>query len=344
MNKLGTLYDSVAKMDYSLYAMPYQELKTLVVSGMTLSEEQVIRFDSESEFFRPDWGGKRALELKQTTRIRHAEIGLEQMPFILSYQSEKDRYVLLDGFNRLFGSHGTFTQDVLVKVYEDITPKDWVNIMTHANAWKVSKSGGVAMMDRGFKLSLFEHYGIDLAISPIGDEREEPLRYQSAFSTYFNREPFDTLLDSERFLDDARLLIQLLMTDLTFHHKTKKVDEWMKSNEYDMKRYAHSFEQLKQILVIVLGSIRRKEIREGWTQAELTMDDVLAFYQRDDLQKHFVKVTQMQVPGHIENYIKKHLKVELEAYLMEKMGHNYTAPAPKVKAVTGGFKITDDMV
>lgn len=341
MNKLGTLYDSVAKMDYSLYAMPYQELKTLVVNGMTLSEEQVIRFDSKSEFFRPDYRGERAIELKKTTRIQHALLGLEQMPFILSYQSENDRYLLLDGFNRLFGSYGTFDQTVLVKVYEDITPKDWVNIMTHANAWK---GAGVAMMDRGFKLSLFEHYGIDLAISPIGDEQEEPLRYQGAFSTYFNREPFDTLLNSERFLDDARLLIQLLMTELTFHNKTKKVDEWIKSDEYDMKRYAHSFEQLKIILVLVLGSIRRKEIREGWTQAKLSMEDVLAFYQREDLQKHFVKATQMQVPGHIENYIKKHLKVEVESFLMEKMGHAYTPPAPKEKTVTGSFKITDDMV
>lgn len=335
MNELGKLYDSVAKMEYTLFSMPYLELKKLVLSGLSMTEEEVIRFDTESEYY-----SKIAVRKKETERPLHVQLGLEQMPFVLSYDSEENRYRLLDGFNRLFGSYGVFEQTVLVKVYQDITQKDWSNIMAHANAWKITNLNVKAMMDRGFKLSLFEHYGIDLTTSPNGNV---PLLYPTAFSSYFNRDVFGTMLNHTRLVEDTNLIIQFLSEQLSYHNKTKQVDEWILGENRHMKGYAHSFELLKEEMVFLLGELRRKEISESFVQNEIKLNDLKSFYEQKELQKHFVKVTNMKVPGHTENYIKKHLSELMKEHLSEKLGHLYENSSITVAASTP-VKITEDML
>jgi hypothetical protein len=51
--------------------------------------------------------------------------------------------------------------------------------------------------------------------------------------------------------------------------------------------------------------------------------------ERDDLQKNFVKLANMQVYGHAENFVKKHLNEAYKEHLMVALGHTYTPPAPK---------------
>lgn len=329
MNELGKLYDSVAKMEYELFSMPYLELKNLVLSGLSMTEKEVIRFDSEY------YGVK-----KQTERPLHVQLGLEQMPFLLSYDSKGNRYRLLDGFNRLFGSNRVFEQTVLVKVYQDITQKNWSNIMAHANAWKITNLNIKAMMDRGFKLSLFEHYGIDLTTSPNG---KMPFFYSTAFSSYFNRDVFATMINHTRFVEDTHLIIQFLSEQLSYHNKTKQVDEWILGENHYMKNYAHSFELLKKEMVVLLGELRREEIQKSYVQNEIKLNDLKSFYEKKELQKHFVKVTNMKVPGHTENYIKKHLSELMKEHLSEKLGHFYEKPIITLAESTP-VKITEDML
>lgn len=54
--------------------------------------------------------------------------------------------------------------------------------------------------------------------------------------------------------------------------------------------------------------------------------------ERDDLQKLFIKASNMQVYGHAENFIKRELEEVFKEYLMTERGHVYTAPAPKVES------------
>lgn len=343
MKKLDVLHDSIAKRDYELYSMSYQELKALVVRDLTMKEEDVIRYDSDSEYFRPTYSGKRKKEEKSTIRVQHAMLGLEQMPFILAHQTAEKRYVLMDGFNRLFGSFGEFEQMVLVKVYKDVTEKDWVNIMTHSNAWKMKQGDGVKMMDRGFKLSIFENYGIDLIATHLDDDRENPLHFQTIFQKYFNYSPFETLFDNDQFLNDTRLLIRLLKEPLRFHNKTKKVDEWIESAPKEYKRFAHSDELIKLEIAICLGHVRRLENKKGGARGSVTFEDVMNWFQQESLQKHFVKVTKMQVPGHTKNYIDKHLRGDLIDFLMGLMDVN---DEPKEEEVIPkkDWTITEDML
>lgn len=348
MKKLGMLFDSVAKVNYELVQMPLEEVKQLVVQGLSIKEGDVIRFDSGSEYVRPDYQGKRKLALKEQIRPRHAQLGLEHTPFILSFDAKDNRYRILDGFNRLFGHTGTLGQDVLVKVYTNISPKTWINVMMHANAWKVLTDGrGSHFMDRGFRLSLQEHFGIDLAISPTGDQ-ENFLNYERAMGAYASNSSeriLDTLLNNGRFVEDIALMKELLLTQLQYHNKTRKVDEMILESAYDFNRYSQGFDLIKKCFVNIIGHIRRVELSKNLEQKAITMELAQSVFNLDSLQKHYVKVTNMQVQGHAENYVEKHIVEPMKEHLYTALGYPYVSPEEKkARQEKKSVIVTDNML
>lgn len=50
------------------------------------------------------------------------------------------------------------------------------------------------------------------------------------------------------------------------------------------------------------------------------------FFEEPTLQKHFVKIINMAVDGHIINYIQKNLREVIRKRIVEGMGYIYKAP------------------
>lgn len=173
--------------------------------------------------------------------------------------------------------------------------------------------------------------------------RNIPLHFQTIFKKYFNYSSFETLFDNDQFLNDTRLLLSLLKEHLRFHNKTKKVDEWIESAPKEYKRFAHSYELIKLEIAIILGYIRRIEYRQGGERGKVTFEDVMQWLKQESLQKHFVKVTKMQVPGHTKNYIDKHLRDDLRNFLMDLMDVS-DEPKKKEDVQNTDWTITEDML
>lgn len=347
MKKVGMLFDSVAKVNYELVQMPIKELKQLVIQGMSIPEEEIIRFDSDSEYVRPDFQGDRKRKLKETIRPRHAQLGLEHTPFILSFDTKSNRYLILDGYNRLFGHTKLLEQDVLVKVYTNVSTKTWINVMMHANTWKLlSNDYGPKYTDRGFRLSLFEHFGVDLAISPT-DDRENFLEYNRALSVYARgtEQVLDTMLDNGRLVEDIALMKELLLTQNQYHNKTRKVDEMILELDYEFNRFKQGFDLIKTCFIRIVGHIRRVELAKNLNQKAITKELAQSVFQLESLQKHYVKVTNMQVKGHAENYVKKHIEEPMREYMYTELGYPYTSPEEK-KALKANKStvVTEDML
>lgn len=336
MEKLTQMYDELSGVSYDVYKTTPMELKKRLLKDSDLSEEQILVFDSQSEVNATGFMRETVIERRKTDRLTYATLGLESTPFIVSLDSTDGKMRLLDGYNRLFGTYETFTQEILLKVYHDITPMVWMNVMSYANAWKIkSADRSSRYMDRGFKWSLYEHFGIDLAVKP-NDSAENSLKlsFMDAY-TSGNRHGSSsdrvlaTLLRNEQCIQDMAVMKELVLTPIRYKEIKKKEVQWVVADEREFARYNQSLDIVKEKLLGVLGAIRRYEIRNNTKQLPLTYGIIQELLERDDLQKAYVKAVTMQVYGHAENHIKKHLHEAFKEHLMTALGHTYTPPAPK---------------
>lgn len=103
------------------------------------------------------------IEEKSADRIEKVEHAIESYFFVIEEKADGG-YVLLDGFNRLFGSYyDNHQKEIFVKVYKNLDAVEYTQIVLEANDWKIKSNGyDENFLDRGVKLSLFMKYGIDL--------------------------------------------------------------------------------------------------------------------------------------------------------------------------------------
>lgn len=101
---------------------------------------------------------------RPATRLKRALIGAENYPFIV--EINQDKVILLDGFNRLFGTDLMNPEkEIIVKVYHDLSQKDYSNVLYCVNDWKTKGHDFSELFyDRGVRASLWVKYG--LIVSP----------------------------------------------------------------------------------------------------------------------------------------------------------------------------------
>lgn len=336
MEKLTHMYDELSGVSYDVYKTTPSELKSRLLRDSDLSEEQILFFDSQNEVHGTDFMKEHIIKRRKTERVTYATLGLESSPFIVSLDSKDGKMRLLDGYNRLFGTFESFTQEILLKVYHDITSMIWMNVMSYANAWKIrSAHRSSDYMDRGFKWSLHEHFGIDLAVKP-NDLAENSLNlnfmdaYTSGNSHNCNSDNvLATLIRNEQCIQDMSVMKELVLTPIQFREIKKKEVQWIQVDARFFMRYNQSMDIVKEKILATLGRIRRYEVRNEKNQLPLAYSTIQELLERDDLQKAFVKVSQMQVYGHAENFVKRELEEVFKEHLMTALGHTYTPPAPK---------------
>ena len=338
MEKLTQMYDELSGVSYDVYKTTPSELKTRLLQDSDLSIEQILFFDSQNEVHGREFRKEHIIKRRKTERVTYATLGLESSPFIVSLDSTSDKMRLLDGYNRLFGTFESFTQEILLKVYHDITPMIWMNVMSYANAWKIrSAHRSSDYMDRGFKWSLYEHFGVNLAVKPNQDvENSLNLSFMDAYTSgnthkCISDNVLATLIRNEQCIQDMAVMKELVLTPIQFREMKKKEVQWVQVDARNFSRYSQSLDIVKEKMLDMLGRIRRYEVRSEMKQLPLAYSTIQQLLERDDLQKAFVKVSQMQVYGHAENFVKRELEEVFKEHLMTALGHTYTPPKPKPK-------------
>lgn len=162
MKLLESSYDNVLKVDYDLYSVKLSELRQIALSWYKGIE--IGSFDNR--FLNSRTGQEDTREMKLSGVVCN---------FFFAYK-EKDRFYLLDGFNRLFTDYGNVGLDpaVYIKVIiTELKDHDLMLTMYRLNMWKLSTSaytyGGFGIrdfLDRGFSLLLNSKFGIKLYTAP----------------------------------------------------------------------------------------------------------------------------------------------------------------------------------
>lgn len=253
-------------------------------------------------------------ELFTAKQDRVAAMGYELMPFAISVNGrdmhhQAETLELLDGFRRIFYTHTVPDQEVLVKVYDALDDAEWVSAMIVFNSWKFADERNVlTFLDRGFKLGLYKRHGIDwTALLYYGQHT-----YQQSLLKYIAQQPFETLWRNSEFARDIRFIEQVKRHQPVFTLKKKKGEDQIFDASNDPYQLTYFLEVIHNVLCKELGRFRRMETEgllagEALERQTMQWADYLTFLQAKELQKHFIKLSEMSVRGFIENYISKHL-------------------------------------
>lgn len=250
-----------------------------------------------------------------------AALGYELMPLAVSVKSKEilnkdEKIELLDGFKRMFFVKEIPDQEILVKVYPQLNDKEWINSMIMFNSWKFAgHSTSKVYMDRGFRLSLFYRYGIDFTEFSLV-ERQNPFAILDVFT---DKNPHSTWFNNENAYKDLLFLMNIANYRPTFTYQTRSKTEEIRTGDISHEcPYQLSFFQT--LWYKELGKLRRLEWQQEEDKNEIvrkpfSFSMIEDFFADETLQKHFVKVMKMQVGGHIQNYLSKHILEPLNQYI-----------------------------
>ncbi|PLS19454.1 hypothetical protein CVD28_03290 [Bacillus sp. M6-12] len=382
MKYLHTLYDHSLERNYKLYQMNAKELSERLKKHYNLPPMMLQLFNSESKLAR---NVKDIKELKahghilrkddmrvqdvrkMVGKIKNNEhvqpmtkqgihFGYEVMPVALSVKGDVENsetpIELMDGFKRLLVMDTSDIPDIdiMVKVYDSLDDREWINAMLLYNSWKYADSEGAdKYMDRGFQLGLYyryrlmfvnmilPHWDMFRAINIYTTGRDLESYWREGSST---AGVYKTFWNNIVFYDDIQAIYDILTSKPIF--KVKKKGQIV---EHDMKQYKYNNSGLNRILevfVSLLGEVRRMEFNKGLTERKKFDRSILENYLNDEsLQKQFVKVIEMSVDGFIMNHIRGHMREDMKKRMYEGMGHEYKAPEPIIKAPQKPFNLSD---
>lgn len=252
-----------------------------------------------------------------------AKMGYELMPIAVSIKN-KDMNIkeydieLLDGFRRMFYTNELPENEVLVKVYDTLNDRDWINAMILYNSWKFAgNKTSNTYLDRGFRLGLFYRYGYDFTDLGLF-EYDYPF---SVIASYVNKKPYETFYNNEQTHNDLVLIMEIMNARPSFEKiKYKKIEEVRTVLKNHGRSY--SLQIMHDVFVREIGNFRREEwqleqIDGKVKRKQFTNELIRSFYARNDLQKHFVKLLDMEIEGHIRNYIYRYLLDSLRLHIRE---------------------------
>lgn len=288
MELLATMRNNNAEMDYTLVKVRYSDLRERVLA--TLSDVVIGTFDSMSvESAANEYNAENNKKKYDTMRVRHVSYGIETSFFVVS-EDDAGTWRLIDGFRRLFGNGGIdrwMEYEVLVKVYKNVDVKGWTRLIHESNTWKSYSE----YFDRGFRLSMYQHFGIDLK-----DDSSDLMysaavfeAYTSMFTSIYDLRPNlrYALVDNEFFAADIAVLNEFSKTHITFRKKTKTGYDIVSK---PVARYSHL---LLDLVGATLGTFR-----EDYESTEtLTLDMLMEILHEEKMSALFYKVMTISIPG-----------------------------------------------
>lgn len=378
MKYIIDMYDNQLKLNYKLYKVNAKELSERLFKQYKLTKIKLELFNSDSNLARdiltyksrigkPYFKGieeysyndikKTISKLEEGKRFSNPlgiSMGYEIMPLAISvrdYDIENGELELIDGFKRMFCIEEVPDIDILVKVYDELNDRDWINSMILYNSWKfVNKSKAEIYMDRGFQLGLYYRYRL-MFVNMYTENRDIQyyiniytnglgMKYD-IFYYEMNRDikrgVYTTLWNNSEFHNDIKILYKLtnMLPTFTIKKRNKPI-EYHKVEDRERRLL-----EIEEGITLVLGEIRRYEARNKLERKKFDISIIDNFFKREDLQKHFVKVMNMTIPGFRENYVRNNLIEEIRKEMFTKMGYEYIEPRKKepFKPITGEIEL-----
>lgn len=260
----------------------------------------------------------------------YGNLGYELMPVSVSIFNRDIKnpdadVELLDGFRRMFFVSEVPDRSILVKVYDKLDDTDWINAMVIFNSWKFADSqmdGYVyrlstensngksqVILDRGMRLGLYYRYGIDFN-SLISYSYKNIWKM---LNLYFSDKPYNTLWNNNQFYKDIQTIYEITNFKPVFKYQKGKRGK-LYIFDSNSKEYGQPYflEMLFSHYIAFLGEIRRSEYQketegDDVKRKSFTIEAYKKFLSYEELQMHFIKLSHMSVPGHMENHIKRYI-------------------------------------
>ena len=304
METLASMRNYNLDLDYDLVKIRYGDLRDRVM--WNLGGLDIGLFDSDS----PSNSGNEYQADTQTKKygkqyLNLARYGLELAYFVVS-ETEDGNWNLVDGFRRLFGNSGIekfSEQEVLVKVYRNVDVSDWTKLIYESNVWKGNGFRGSDFFDRGFRLSMYQHFGFKM--DDVRDQLEDSTNLLVAYGSYLTKtsnivESFDrSLFENTYYIRDLVVLNELAGKPVVFRKKTRGGYD-----EVTHKLTSFRLDGLPLVLLaLTLGTVRYENM--GKSMKEITIEDVYNLFNDESLSKKFHKLVGMSVMGFALNYVVK---------------------------------------
>lgn len=302
--RIDGLYDSITKVKYDLCYLSLIDLHRELVAqyGMTIKELNMFNSD-EWEVEKYNNGDGYSEDKNEANHYAY-----EQFPMAISLKNKSfdniESIQLLDGFRRMFYVNEIPDIKVLVKVYDTLTDLEWSNSMLIFNSWKISQRHQyeyISFFDRGYKLSLYKRYGINIPNYKDLYERDTILSY------FRSRGIFHTHKNNPCVAKDLKLSFDL--------------------NEYFNNRQGgrgeiYIWRLIIQHFIEILGETRYKTTNGGDEYIDVEGED---FHNIINIINPNVlnKILGMSGNAHTDNRIKKDLVPIFKEYLDNKKEDNY---------------------
>lgn len=344
MLKLGTFKDEITAVEYDLYQMNAQTLREHLDKSYQLTDLKLQLFNFEARVIsslesasRSHRGDTLAVDYKTGVLVHESaegtledtlrfstvdgetqalhSLGYELMPLAISLPNKDiallDDVELLDGFRRMFYMKAIPDRDIFVRVYDTLNDAQWLRSMLMFNSWKIK--GRNLIVDKGFLLGLYKHYGID--ITQYGDTvLHELLEY------YFNKEHLLLMLNGSATISDINAVFDFALQHI-IPPKAKGHKESFHEVHNLVTWFKHFLDMVKRL--------RRLEKHHGLTPCTFAVDEITEMLKAD--KKKYAKVIAFQVTGHTENYVAK--EFVLPVVNMFRAKHNLT-PFKTIEDIT----------
>lgn len=332
MKKITTLFDNEIKVDYDLYLINAKKLKSLIINSYKLTDGKYRLFNGDTRLkqciervYNNDniqidlkngtveksdsstkeidtWekdvinGMNNPLNLSDSMNKSHL-MGYELMPLAISVPDRdvvnNKNVELLDGFRRMFYVNEVPNHDVLVKVYDTLDNVEWANAMLLFNSWKIAMGNGFSsFVDRGFKLSLYKHFDIDVSLYSDSS--------LNALSNYFDGYFYERLKNNPVFIDDLKLILDIQ------EEYVQRMGNAGKNKDRSLLKH---IDILLSDVYALIGYLRHMEFFDDYPCAKvITVDMFKEFLHSEEMMIHIKKIDGMSTPGHIKNYVSKNVK------------------------------------
>lgn len=238
---------------------------------------------------------------KAAENMAGAAKGIEQYNFIVE-EDASGNWILLDGFNRLFGAYYPNNEkEVVLKIYPSLNQETYSTLIDNINTWKkiqlnkyrLDKDGfGPHFFDRGVKWSLFLKYRIDLRAVYINHSEKHSQHIYTSFSPVFF-DLFNLLQQTGNIVENIDLML-----------KYEKVKLSMPNEK--VVNYA----LMEKEAFLLLGKAPMLK----------SIEEILNFLTDSRFEKDISKLDSYSVPGYAENYFSTKVRPKMKQYVQEKIG------------------------
>lgn len=214
---------------------------------------------------------------------------LESQPITLNYDSEKDRYELIDGYKRLLyiTDENLLSYYAPIKIFTDLDDVQFLSLLYASNVWKTEKM----FHDRGFLFALKTRFGFEIPSSAYEKSFEDELSILQLYDfggnlVHVDKDKLMNTLDThEHLVNDMNMMYKFLVNE----SKNHKYDE-------------NICDEIKYTIIELVGELRRTKHKYNH-QNELSEELIVSIYNDEFINKLCTK-KHLSTRTYVINYFR----------------------------------------